>query len=88
MPDESVQDYKIQSLFYEMERLREAVENGFAEMRTVLDQRLASRDERIENHEERIRQLEKKVAVQAAWFAILGVVGGSAVTVIVGQLLS
>lgn len=83
MSDESVQDYKIQTLFYEMERLREAVENGFAEMRTLLDQRLASRDERLENHEERLRQLEKRVAVQSAWFGILGVLGGSVATVVV-----
>jgi hypothetical protein len=88
MSEDNVQDYKIQTLFYELERLRGAVETGFAEMRQILDQRLESRDERLENHEERLRVLERRVAVQSAWFAILGLIGGSAVTVIVTQLLT
>jgi hypothetical protein len=88
MAEDNVQDYKIQTLFHELERLRGTVEQGFAEMRQILDQRLESRDERLQNHEERLRVLERRVAVQSAWFAILGLIGGSAVTVVVTQLLT
>lgn len=87
MSDDNLTEYKFKQLFDGIAELRDAMKDGFDEIKRLLDTRLESRDATLADHEKRIQRQERKLERQAVINAILASFGGAGLTVAVGAVL-
>lgn len=87
MSDDKLTDYQINQLFKSLAELRTAMKDGFDEIKRLLDDRLDSRDKVLNDHEKRLQKLERTGSRQVLVNAILGLIGGSALTAIISTFV-
>lgn len=90
MPEPAQKDdltqYKFRQLFDGLSRLETTMQDGFAEIKRLLDARLESRDKDIRDLDDRVTHLEQWRARIQGQLVIIGAAGGVVLTLATGTV--